>query len=341
MGRSLGAGWNFNGQAGQAKQRSGELAIFASCAVFPCMSILVKTIAGPWSGQFVSFFRFLVGLLLTVCFIAPWKQAFKIHDKKAWLLRGLFGSLAMLTGFLAIRLTSSGRAVLLANTYPVFVAIFGVLFFKEKITLNQLAALLVCFAGMVCVFYDHSHYSFTGNALALASGISAGFAVHFIKKARERNSVYSVYLSACLFGLLLCAGSAAEIKYAVSSRAWAMLLAVGLLAFLGQSLLAYGYKYVTASRGSIIGFAETLFTLLLSFVILSEEMKPRFWLGAALILAGLLINQQRSILKEKILEPLDSPIIVPNVFRNAIHPGSFPSLGAEEYPKPSAPCLPR
>jgi drug/metabolite transporter (DMT)-like permease len=273
------------------RQRLGELAIFFSCAVFACMSITVRGISGSWSGVFISFCRFLIGALLAGLVLAPWKQALVVYDKKAWILRGIFGSLSMLTAYLAIRLTSSGRAVLLSNTYPIFVAVYGLLFFKEKLTWAQGVALLTCFAGMVFVFYDHSRYSWWGNALGLSSGVLGGFGVHYIRKSRERNSVYSVYLSSCLFGLVFCVGAVPEFKLPAGLLAWGMLLGVGVLAFVGQSLATYGYKYVTAGRGSIIGFAETLFTLLLSFLVLGEEMKPRFWLGTVLILLGLVINQ--------------------------------------------------
>jgi drug/metabolite transporter (DMT)-like permease len=91
------------------------------------------------------------------------EKGFKIHDWKSWVLRGVFGSCSMVTCYWAIQITSSGRAVLLSNTYPLFVALYGFLFFHEKISWNRLAALVICFSGILLVFYDNAHSAQDGH----------------------------------------------------------------------------------------------------------------------------------------------------------------------------------
>ncbi len=127
--------------------------------------------------------------------------------------------------------------------------------------------------------------------MALSAGMTGGFAVHFMKKSRQNNSPFSVYLSACIFGMLLSGISISEYRNITGLKAWGLLGAVGVLAFLGQIIMTYGYKYVTATKGSIMGFTETIATIGLSYWLTGEEMKPRFWLGTLLIILGLLINQ--------------------------------------------------
>jgi drug/metabolite transporter (DMT)-like permease len=162
--------------------------------------------------------------------------------------------------------------------------------FKEKISRNNVIGLAVCVAGVLLVFFDHSRYCLSGNLLALGTGVISGLTVHYIKKSRERNDIFIVYLSACLFGIVGSCYSAPEAVKIQSWDALMTLLIVGVFALAGQLVMAWGYKFTTAVKGSIIGFAEIPLTILFSFFF-GEEMKPRFFLGMAIIIAGLLINQ--------------------------------------------------
>lgn len=270
--------------------RLGEFSIFLSCLFFSITSVTVKYAGCRFSGGFISLVRFAIGGLLSLCLVLAIKKSIRIRDPLTLLLRGILGASAMVIAYIAIQMTGSGRAILLANTYPVFVAIFGYLFFREKIQLNNLIGLACCVAGVLFVFFDHSRYSLTGNLLALGSGVISGMAVHYIKKAREHNDVFVVYLSACIFGVAASSFSASE---AMKIQNWNILLPlviVGIFALAGQLVMAYGYKYTTAVKGSIIGFTEIPLTILLSFFF-GEEMKPRFFMGMAAIIFGLLINQ--------------------------------------------------
>lgn len=271
------------------KQRRGELAIFLACLFYTSTTISVRLLAANFSGLFISLFRFCIGIVLVAVTIIALKESFRIHQLKYWALRGIFGAAAMTLFYLCIQTTSSGRATLLAGTYPFFVALFGALFFKERLRGNSMLALVLCVAGLVLIFHDHSRYSLLGNAMGLCSGILSGFAVHFIKKAREGNHPMNVYLSACLFGLPLCVSSAPEALH-ITPWSLGLLLIMAVCTFIGQILASYGFKYTTATRGSIIGLAEIPLTIFCS-LFLGEEMRPRFVAGTIVILAGLLVNQ--------------------------------------------------
>jgi drug/metabolite transporter (DMT)-like permease len=270
--------------------RLGEFSIFLSCLFFSITSVTVKYAGSYFSGGFISLARFTIGGLLSLCLVLAIKKSIRIRDPLALLLRGVLGASAMVVAYIAIQMTGSGRAILLANTYPVFVAIFGYLFFREKIQSNNIIGLAFCVAGVLFVFFDHSRYGLTGNLLALGSGVISGMAVHFIKRAREHNDVYVVYLSACIFGAAASSFSASEAVKIQGLNILLPLLIVGIFALAGQLAMAYGYKYTTAVKGSIIGFTEIPLTILLSFFF-GEEMKPRFFMGMAVIIFGLLINQ--------------------------------------------------
>lgn len=289
------------------KQTVGESAILSACLFFyPCANVLVKVVGTHCSGLVVSFWRFFIGAVLSVGVMAFWEKERKIREWRTWILRGVYGAAAMVAGYMAIQMTGSGRAVLLANTYPVFVAVFGVTIFKERTSWNQWAALVLCLGGILLVFQDKSQYSFLGNCLGLLAGILGGLAVHYMKKTRERNSPSSVYLSACLFGVLPGFTAGPHLYQGFHPHVWILLMFIGILAFSGQWFASYGFKYVSATAGSIIGFAETLVTIGMSWFFLGEEMRPRFFAGALLILLGLLFNQRILLGRGKISDSPES-----------------------------------
>jgi drug/metabolite transporter (DMT)-like permease len=185
------------------KKKSSYLMLYAASGLFALASVIVKIASRMYSGLFISSVRFLFGIVFISASLLLLKKGFRIHNKKAWILRGISGAAAMIAYYLAINRTSSGRATLLVNTYPLFVAILGYLIFKEKISRNTIGSLILCTAGVWLVLNYGSHYNIYGDLIALGSGIASGFAVQFIKKARETDNSLIIYLSPCLFGLAM------------------------------------------------------------------------------------------------------------------------------------------
>lgn len=271
------------------KNLIGELSILASALLFSFGAIAVKIITGKYDGYFTSWFRFVVGIVLSAGFIILMRKDFKVYDKKTVIWRSVYGALAMILYYVAIQLTSSGRATLLNTMYPVFVVIFGALFFKAKIHWSHIVSIVLCLAGVVLVFYDGSNYNIWGDVLALLSAVFAALAMHFMKKAREKNNSFIIYLSVCVFGLLGTSFSVPQFKN-VDWTGALLLVVSGIIMFLAQIALTYGIKFISTVRGSILSFSKIIFTIIMS-IFIGEVIKTRFVIGAALILVGLLINR--------------------------------------------------
>ncbi len=201
----------------------------------------------------------------------------------------------MICFYLSISITSSGRAIMLCDTYPIFVALFGFIFFKEKLFINNILGLIFCTAGILFIFYDRGTYNIIGDALGLISGISSGMAIHYVRKSAVNNHPIIVYLAACIMGLFFIPFSFIG-KISVAPLSILLVLTVGILTFLAQFIMSWGYKYVTATKGSIINYFQIPLTTFLSVVFLQESFRIKFVLGTIFIIIGLLIS---SFLKKK------------------------------------------
>lgn len=279
------------------KQLVGELSILASALLFSFGAVVVKLMMDRYDGYFVSWFRFAVGIVLSVAFILITRKDFRVYDKKLVILRSVYGAAAMILYYVAIQMTSSGRATLLNTTYPVFVVIFGALFYKTKIRVDHIISIVLCLAGVVLVFYDGSRYNVWGDVIGLVSAVFAAQAMHYMKKARANNNSFIIYLSVCGIGLAGTSFSAGQ--FAKIDWMGALLLAAsGAVMFFGQIALTYGIKFVSTIRGSVLSFSKIVFTIVMSLFI-GEVIKTRFVIGTVLILAGLIINREPEEMQPK------------------------------------------
>ena len=265
--------------------------LYAASVLFALNAVIVKLAAETYSGLFISSIRFLLGIAFVSASLILLKKGFRIHNKKAWILRGVSGAAAMILYYCAIQLTSSGRATLLVNMYPLFVAILGFLIFKESISRNTIISLFFCTVGVLFVLNDGSHYNIYGDLIALCASVISGFAIHFIKQCRKTENSLIIYLSPCLFGLAMLPKTYGEFGN-ISPRGFILLFLVGLLSFLAQFLMAYGYKEISASKGSIIFYLATALAIIFS-IFIDERLSTRFLAGLGFILVGLIINNYR------------------------------------------------
>lgn len=270
----------------------GQAALYLAATIFAFVTLCVKLAAPFYAGPYLSAWRFLIGALLCVAALTFGFPRTRPKSLGTVLLRGLFGAFSMIASYAAITLTGPGRATLLSNLYPVFVAVFGAVFFGERFKVRSLGSLLLCVAGAVLVVRDGSGAALAGDLLALASALLAGLAVNFVRRASALGeNPFILYLSPCLFGLPMFAFAPAPAAGG-GLVGVALLLAVGVGAFAAQALMAYGYRSVSAGEGSIVFFWETALTVLLGLLFGGEVLNWRFALGLAVIVAGLWLNRE-------------------------------------------------
>jgi drug/metabolite transporter (DMT)-like permease len=272
----------------------GALSIVAACLVFGLNSLCVKLVSArvdPWR---ISFVRFVVGAQLASAAIAiaaarerkPLAEGFRVKEPGAMLIRAGLGFAQMSLFFVGVAMTSSGRGTLLNCTHPIFAALFGLLLFRERLPMGIFVGIALGFAGACVVFWDGSSYSLAGNLICVAAGAANGIGMHFVRRVRQGHSASLVYLAPCLFGTIATSFALPGLS-TIAVADWGPLLLIGALAFAGQFLMGWGLKFIAATAGSLLGLSEILFAVSLSAVFLGEAMPPRFFLGGALLLGGL------------------------------------------------------
>ena len=199
---------------------------------------------------------------------------------------------------------SPGLASLVIQVQAVFTIVLALLFFKEKVNLAQVVALVVSFAGILLIaMQGHVDASLIGLAVILVAAISWAVGNLVVKQCGKVEIIAFLAWSS-LFAVPPLAlmsyyyEGPALIISSVSMATW-QAWAIVLWQTLGNTLIGYGLWNFLLQRHSAALVAPwallvPVFGMAASSVFLGESMPWWKFVAAVLIIAGLLINLRAS-----------------------------------------------
>jgi drug/metabolite transporter (DMT)-like permease len=264
----------------------GMLVMAASSVLFSAMSLLV-----PWtkeaSTSVVTAARFITGILIIAGFAVSGITRLTARNRLWLVVRGVIGAVSVFLFFRGIVTLGLGKGTILNYTYPIFAALLAPLMLRERLHLDVLAAIGVSFFGIYLVLNPGNILAIGSDGLlALLGGALSGVAVVAIKKLRETDSPYMIYLAQCVFGLFVVGYPTVTSSFAFSAVTWLILLGVGLFATAAQLLMTWAYKHVPATEGSLLAFLVPVLNMILGVIVFGETMHPATIAGSLLVLAS-------------------------------------------------------
>jgi drug/metabolite transporter (DMT)-like permease len=262
----------------------GILVMAASAVLFSAMSLLIPLAQS--AGAFtITAARFVVGILV-ILGLAACRVTRLRAENKAWLVaRGVIGAISVYLYFRGIMNLGLGKGTILNYTYPIFAALLAPLVLKEKLPWDVLVAGLVSFFGIWLVVNPGGVASIgVEDLLALLGGVLSGIAVITIKKLRETETPYIIYLAQCVFGLLVVGWPTMNGSFGFPAVEWLILLGIGIVATGAQLMMTWAFKHVPATQGSLLGFLTPVLNVLLGVLVFGEQMHPSTLAGSAIVL---------------------------------------------------------
>jgi drug/metabolite transporter (DMT)-like permease len=203
----------------------------------------------------------------------------------------------------AIQLTSLSVAAVLLYTSPIFVTLFSVPIFKEKITRVKLLAILFSVIGCALVSGLLSNtkvdISIKGIFLGVCAAIGYAFygilAKILIKKYHSLTILFYSFLFASIGGLFAC-----DIKgiIGIAMNAPISIIAIIITALLCNIipyiLFTTALKHIKASKVSIIASIEPVVATLIGFIAFDESITFVNILGIACVLFAIRILSKES-----------------------------------------------
>jgi drug/metabolite transporter (DMT)-like permease len=294
--------------------------------------LLLGAVSISFSGIFVKLSEvgpistglFRMALPLPVMAVGLWFAARQRADRRlprigwrGWAgihVAALFLAFDLIVWHWSLKLIGVGVATLLGNTAPIWVALAGFLFFKERFSPRFLIGLAVAFCGVVLLVIGGDRSLAVGDwlglLLALAGGICYAGYLRGVKAARATVGLAQVmfWTSACTALWLLPAALLTEDKIVPQTLdGW---LAVGGLAIIsqiiGQGMISWALGLLPAAFSSVSLLVNPVASGIFAWIILGEALTAIQIGGGFAVLAGIFVARPKPQIPAP-AQPKDAP----------------------------------
>ena len=187
-----------------------------------------------------------------------------------------------------------GTATTLHFMYPVFTALIGRVFFREKLGFQKIAALILSTGGVMCFLDPSQSAQATGIFLALFSGmVYAGYLSGMERRGLSQMDpfVVSFYMAVGVsLGMLLYGVPTGTLVFALPPATLGLTAVISLCtSLLAVSLLQMGIRHLSACPAAILSLFEPVSCSIAGAWLLQEEFALSKWIGTALILLAVVL----------------------------------------------------
>ncbi len=266
---------------------------------FSLMTVCVKKIDERIDIYELVFFRSFISLLITSFIlktkdINPWG-----NNRKLLLMRGIFGTLALLCIFYAIRNMPLSISTVIQYTYPIFISIFAGIFINEKITKNTFLALILGWIGILVILNNSQLANINVEIeklsifIAFLGAISTALAYVTVRKLSETEDIFIIIKYFPLVSVItlfpIVLGN--WVTPNLNDLIW--IIGIGIFTQLGQTFLTIGLKNLPASEASTINYLQVFFGSIWGVLFFSELININFLFGSILVLLGTIISSSK------------------------------------------------
>ncbi len=282
-----------------------------------CVLLLLITML-IWAGSFIAikisllelkpcnlaFYRFAIAtpLLLLFIYASGKLQLPNRKDIPAILLLALTGvTMLYIVQFIALMYTTATNSSILINTSAIFVALMSI-FAGESLTKTKILGLFISFIGIMLIFSNgkiefFTSKTFLGDILMIFDGFLWAIYTVIGKNMLKRYNPYSLTFYAFLAGtIMLFPFAAAEGIANITSlklSTWISVLYLSVLcSVVAYIIWYYALTVMDATKVAVFVYIIPLFTAIMAFIILKEQITQYTALGGLLIMLGVYLVER-------------------------------------------------
>ena len=270
----------------------GPLLVFMGAFCLSFGGLIVKSFEGASLWQILFWRQFFYILAVSIFLISTYKrEIFKAIYKSG--IPGLFGGIVLGLGFssyvFAMYNTTVANTNFIIQTQVIFLALFGYMFLKEKITTITLVSIILAISGILLILGSTlSPGQMSGNIVAFIMPISFAVLILIVRK----------YPTVDMIPLQLIAGFIAMIiGYIISSKITVSAhdLLLGFLAgffqiVFGFILITIGAKNTPSAMVGIIMLTEAVFGPLWAWIFANENPPILVIFGGGIIILAVFLQ---------------------------------------------------
>ena len=247
----------------------------------------------------VLFYRFSMAVLMLGAMLLAERRSFSISGKELKVLGslGLLFAASSITYYQSFRFMDAGIASTILFVYPVMVAVIMAVFFREKVTLSTVMAILLALTGIALLYKGDSDVSLSTMGVMLVMVSSLTYAIYIV--VVNQSSIRMSSLKLTFFVLLVCMQTLLAYSFTSpdlhlmlppSPRAWFYACWLGLVpTVLSLVFMTIAVHEVGATPTAIMGALEPLTAVAIGVMVFGEFLTVRLIIGIVLILSAVMI----------------------------------------------------
>ena len=258
---------------------------------FALMNVSVKFIPHIPAIEII-LFRSIFSLVFSYVFLK--KQGIPVfgNNKKVLIMRGLVGSVGLITFFYTLQNIPLASAVTIQYLSPIFTTILGIFLVKEKVKPLQFLFFGISFAGVIVVQGFDPRVNLLWGLVGLTSAFFSGLAYNIIRKLKNTEHPLVIIFYFPLVTLPI----ASIVSYFgwvnPEGYDWLILLWIGMCTQAAQYFMTVAYQNANVSKVSSMTYLGMIYALFFGFIFFGETFELASYIGMGLVIIGVLLNMR-------------------------------------------------
>ncbi len=261
--------------------------------LFAIQTAIVRYLSKEMHFLEISLFRALFGVVVMI----PWVMraglgVMRTRNTGLYAGRGLLSTAAMYGWFGSLALIPIADATAISFTFPLFIALFGVIFLRESAHPMRWIALLMGFAGTLAIVRPGFQEVNAGMVMVIGAGLCIASSAMMLKVAIRTDQPDTAVLYQSVYMLPFAIVGAALVWEWPTLEQWLWGLLLGAASATAQRF--YTRAFAVGEAGAVVPFDFTRlpFAVVLGFLVFAEL--PDLWTvaGAAIIFGSSIVAER-------------------------------------------------
>ena len=270
----------------------GPILVFLGACCLSFGGLIVKSFEGATNWQILFWRSIFFSTVVVIYLLITYKKKFFNSFYKSG-LPGFIGGLILSLGYsgyvFAMYNTTVANTNFIIQTQTIFLAVFGYIFLKEKISKLTLASIILAFTGIILMVGNSlSPGQMSGNMVAFIMPISFATLVLIVRKFPDTDMVPMQFIAgigATIIGYLFSS------KISISSHDIFLGFLAGFFQVgLGFILITIGARTTLSALVGIIMLTEAVLGPLWAWMFVNENPPPVVLIGGAIVISAVLLQ---------------------------------------------------
>lgn len=270
--------------------------------LFSVFALALSSLFVLWAkapGAVTAFYREAIAAVVTLIpfyFMTKAERPFSRKHVIYAIIAGVFFAADIAVWNISVFMTSAANATLFNNTSVLWIAIFALLFFKEKLNYIFWTGWLAAAVGIIVIVgTDYINHPTLGMGDFLSLVAALGYAGFFLatQKCRVKLGVLSSFwisaTAGAIFLLPFCLALGQPLTGYSSLTYWNFLGLAVITQVGGYSAINYALGHLPATLVSIVVLMQPVVTAILAALLVNQPIEPNQIIGGMFVLSGVII----------------------------------------------------